>query len=273
MAPIAFFSKGLTDHEQTFSTYDRELMAIFLAIKHFAYFLEGRKFTVLTDHQALTSALASTKTISDLRVIRQLTYISQFDCKIEHIRGVDNSVADALSRTVFSINEITPGIDYEAIAKSQLKCPELEELLNPSNQTSLEIKPVLIPGSDLTIWCDTSTGINRPVIPTEHRRMIFFKFHTPSHPGIRASQRLINRRVIWPNLKKDVRDWTRSCPACQMNKVHRHVHSPPGTLPSPSSRFEIIHIDIVGPLPESRKNRYLLTCIDRFSRWVEAIPM
>ena len=35
----------------------------------------------------------------------------------------------------------------------------------------------------------------------------------------------------------------------------------------------IVHIDLVGPLPPSNGNAYLLPCIDRYTRWPEAIPI
>ena len=59
--PITFFSKGLRPAETRYSTFDRELLAVYLAIKHFCHFVEGREFYVLTDHKPLTFAL-STKT-------------------------------------------------------------------------------------------------------------------------------------------------------------------------------------------------------------------
>lgn len=42
---------------------------------------------------------------------------------------------------------------------------------------------------------------------------------------------------------------------------------------SPDRRFGHIHIDLVGPLPPSREYQYILTCVDRFTRWPEAWPL
>ena len=55
--PISFFSKKMTYTEKRYSTFDRELLAVYLAIKHFRHFLEGREFHVFTDHKPLTFAL------------------------------------------------------------------------------------------------------------------------------------------------------------------------------------------------------------------------
>ena len=57
--PIAFFSKSLKAAETRYSTFDRELLAIYLAVKHFRYFLEGRQFHIWTDHKPLTFALST----------------------------------------------------------------------------------------------------------------------------------------------------------------------------------------------------------------------
>ena len=55
--PISFFSKKMKPAETRYSTFDRELLAVYLAIRHFRHFLEGRHFHVLTDHKPLTHAL------------------------------------------------------------------------------------------------------------------------------------------------------------------------------------------------------------------------
>ncbi len=55
--PLAYFSKALKPAQTRYSAFDRELLAIYLSIKHFRYFIEGRQFYILTDHKPLTYAL------------------------------------------------------------------------------------------------------------------------------------------------------------------------------------------------------------------------
>ena len=118
-----------------------------------------------------------------------------------------------------------------------------------------------------------STGVPRPYVPCKFRRNVFDSLHSLGHPSIRATQKLITERYVWPDINKDVRQWARLCLKCQKAKVHRHTVTPRGTFPTPDVRFDHVHIDIVGPLPVSQGNRYVLTCIDRFTRWPEAQPM
>ncbi len=92
----------------------------------------------------------------------------------------------------------------------------------------------------------------------------------PSNPP--WLERLITARYVWPGINADVRRWTRSCVQCQRAKVHRHSSAPLSSFPSATARFDVVHIDLVGPLPPSRGFTYLLTCVDRFTRWPEAIP-
>ena len=82
-------------------------------------------------------------------------------------------------------------------------------------------------------------------------------------------------------MDKDIRNWTRQCESCQQSKITRHTKSPTMHFDLPSNRFESVHIDIVGPLPIVTRThstfpspeRYILTCIDRTTKWLEATPL
>ena len=190
--PLSFFSKKLRPAETRYSTFDRELLAVYLAIKHFRHFLEGRHFHVLTDHKPQTYAFNSRLDRHSLRQARQLDYISQYTNAIRHVEGHNNPVADALSRieTNALVTGQPPVIDFAAMADAQTMDPQIRALQS-SSASGLKVEPVPLLMSKNTILCDTSTGSHRPLVPRAWQRSVFDSLHGLSHPGIRATQQLI----------------------------------------------------------------------------------
>ena len=269
--PLSFFSKRLKSAETRYGTFGRELLAIYLAIKHFSHLLVGRHFCVYTDHKPLVHAFNAKPDRYSPREIRHLDFISQYTTDLRHISGKDNTAADALSRADIHALHIDASsvIDFEAIAEAQKSDLELDSL----RHSSLHLDAIPLPSSPGTILCDTTKGNPRPYVPPSFRRTVFSALHDLSHPGIRASQRLVTDRFVWPSINTDVRKWARTCLKCQRCKIHRHTRAPLGTFSTPDARFDHVHIDLVGPLPPSEGYTYLLTCIDRFTRWPAAIPL
>uniref|UniRef100_A0A5S6QC46 RNA-directed DNA polymerase n=1 Tax=Trichuris muris TaxID=70415 RepID=A0A5S6QC46_TRIMR len=266
--PLAFFSKKLSDKQSAWPTYYRELLAVYEAVQHFRHILEAHPCTIYTDHKPLTYAFQQRRDKLPPVQLNHLSFIAQFTTDIQHVKGSANVVADALSRT----NAISVvSLDYTALAQSQENDAELQNLL--AQGSSLRLQQVPIPGADVNLYCDMSTPRPRPFITAPFRRQAFDSLHDLSHPGSKASARLVAERFVWPHVKKDCHAWARVCQQCQRAKISRHVVSPPTHFCMPQARFQHVHLDIVGPLPPAGPYRFLLTVIDRFSRWPEAWPL
>jgi len=342
LQPLAFFSRKLSATEQRYSTFDRELLAAFAAVRHFRFLLEGSQFTLYTDHKPLVSAYLRVSPPWSARQQRQLAYLAEFAATIEHTPGKSNIVADALSRpecasvqvvrppgavsprdpathagvkapsgslacchvvdgtagaataashetrppgAVSSPGQVTTchvedGIagasslpaaracSLEKMAALQSTCPDVARLMElPSLQVEL------CNVQNVPLLCSMSTGVPRPLVPRQLQRAVFSWFHDVAHPGAKATRRLISSRYVWPNVASTVGTWARECVRCQLAKTQRHVHLRPDKIPVPARRFAHVHIDLVGPLPQSRGCRYVLTIMDRSTRWPEAVPI
>lgn len=82
---------------------------------------------------------------------------------------------------------------------------------------------VALPYVQDTITCNTFLITPRPFVPLNFHRVVFNTFHSISQPVVRATQRLITVRFVWPRVNADVPRWTRSCQTCQHVKVTRHT--------------------------------------------------
>ena len=96
--PLAFYSANLKPNQRMWPPFDRELLAIFRATRHFRPMLEGRPFIIFTDHQSLVPAMAKKSDPLTARQTYQLSCIAEFSTDIRYIEGKANVVADALSR-------------------------------------------------------------------------------------------------------------------------------------------------------------------------------
>jgi len=163
---------------------------------------------------------------------------------------------------------LDPDFDFSQVLLLQKTCPSVQVM---KKLPSLSIVKVTLDSGDLI--CDSSTGFLRPLVPETLRKSLFLALHNVSHPGVRGSRRLISARFVWHGLSRDVGLWTRSCLRCQQSKIQTHVKSSVPAIHVPSRRFSHVHIDIVGPLPSSQGYSYLLTMIDRTTRWPEAVPL
>ena len=267
---LSFFSQKLWAAEQKTSAFDRELLAAYSAIRHFRFALEGRPFQLHTDHNPLVTALHRISPPWTAWHQRHLAYIADFTADLRHVPGVNNAVADALARPdptpprppprlVQSVAHTRqPAPSAAALAAAQATCPDVAAM---QQSTSLTISSQLVDGVQLV--GDISTGTFRPLVPRALRHVVFSNLHELSHPGRRATCRMVSFRFVWPGLAKEVTAWASQCWACQRGKVTRHVHVRPEPIAMPHRRFSHIHVDLVGPLPTARGATHLFTIIDR----------
>jgi transposase InsO family protein len=117
-----------------------------------------------------------------------------------------------------------------------------------------------------------------PMVPKAVRADLVEYFHTArvfQHQGYQRTYATMQQWYYWRGMRTDVRQFCTSCQVCRRTRISRVNHAKGQTTLVLANRpFQMVSMDLVGPLPLcSSGARYLLTIMDRFTRYVAAIPL
>ena len=280
---VAYASRSLTDSEKKYSVTEKECLAIVWGVEKMRPYLEGYRFTVLTDHQSLRW-LHSIKSPSG-RLARWSIFLQQFDFEIKYRQGILNRVADALSRdplpSTSKDEEFDPlgVLDEEEPVCSWYRKKKAEVEKNP------EVFPDFCVREGKLFRHFWDNDLSEPdlvepwklCVPKPSRQSVIEENHdapTAGHMGITKTIARVASRYYWPGMFRDIARYVRQCPSCLRYKPSQQQL--PGKMqPSPITEpGHTVSTDIVGPLPRStRGNRFLLVFQDRFTKWVQCRPV
>ena len=275
LRPLGFFSRRTSSAESRYSAYDLELLAIYSTIIKFRHLLEGRKFRIYTDQKPLTSAFFKARDPVSNRQRQQLALISEFATDVAHIPGLENVVADTLSRQ-YDDEDTSAVVHSKTHSLADVDLARLEKDQQPIDEeqpSSLRLARITFPGVDRKLVCDTCLGRPRVLVPERWRSSIFEAIHGLAHPSGRATLAIVAKAYAWNGMRRDILRWAGQCQACQSSKIAIHTKPPIKSISMPRFRFDHVHVDLVGPFTPDRGFRYLLTVVDRTTRWPEAIPI
>lgn len=264
--PIAFMSKAFTRKQLYLPVYEKEMLAILIAIKKWRHLLLGRQFVLRIDQISL-------KYLMDQQIHtpaqgKWLTKLFGFDYKIEYKPGCSNKVADALSRQG-GLEEMEQKMQAVTVL-----IPKWFQMVKEMYQGSVAYAALL------TDWHEGKLNKQkyqlmdgllyykgRLVIVNEEdlKKVLLYEFHcspTAGHSGYEKTILRMKPNVYWKGWMKDVKQYVKECDICQRVKFDNT--SPVGLLqplPIPVSSWKDISMDFVEGLPNSQGKNVIMVVV------------
>lgn len=273
-APIIFDSRLLSKAERNYSTTDKEYLALVWAFGKFRQYLVNQKCVVKTDHKPLLGLVKGAP--RNQRHARYQQILEEFTFEFAHISGSENILPDTLSRLTKSDDILISSSVVDALAgeiiAAQYNDKECKQIKHCLETNQMFKSPLRCPDQWKLDKDKVLYHSSRMYVPLASRESLINTFHNCGHFGINPTMAKIRQRYIFPKMWGLVRNIIKKCVVCQKEKNYGPVKAPLLHLPD-SGPFELVCIDIVGPVKLSGNFKFLLTIIDNYSKWVEAVPL
>ncbi|XP_057252042.1 uncharacterized protein LOC130592021 [Beta vulgaris subsp. vulgaris] len=273
--PIAFYSKLLGPRSQARSVYEKELMAICLAIQKWRHYLLGRHFIVRTDQQSLKFIMQQREIGSQYQ--RWVSKLMGLDFEIQYKPGPSNNVADALSRkhsgeVELGSTECRQEVDWEEL------CQEIKQ-----DQTLQKITAEVQEDPGAHPYFSVVEGRllykGRVVIPQNSvfvQSLLEENHDSPTggHSGDLKTYLRLATSWYWVGMRGDVTKYVRRCGVCQQFKATNL--SPAGLLqplPLPRLVWEEITMDFIEGLPRSKGCDTVFVVVDRLTKYAHFLTL
>ena len=275
--PLAYFSKPFAARHLKLAAYERELIGLVQAVRHWRPYLWGRHFSVRTDHYSLKFLLD--QRLSTVPQHQWTSKLFGFDFSVEYRPGRLNTVADALSRrdseaavedtamAALAISGPTFSL-LDDIRRALAAAPDGQHLLQQLRDGVLAAPWRLVDGLLLH-----GTRIFVPNYD-DLRHQVLTLAHSAGHEGIQKTLHRLRADFYMPHDRALVQDWVRTCTTCQQNKTL--AQQPGGLLQPlevPSQVWADISMDFIEGLPKVAGKSVILTVVDRFSKYAHFIAL
>lgn len=294
---IAFASRTLSTSERKYSAVEKEALACVWAVEKWRTYVWGHRFTLRTDHQALTTLL-STKGMdrAGMRVARWSARLLCFQYDVQYRPGKKNCVADCLSRMPLSHTDTTASTEQDLISeiaeiqpfltalplvdfKAECEdCPELSQLRQtiqlgwPKLQKSVssDLRLYFPVRHELAVESPLIFRGNRLIVPVALRERLIHLAHE-GHQGLVRTKQRLRELYWWPRMDDLVHTILSACVTCQASdKSAKTFTAPMQPVEFPKGPFQHVAIDIVGPFEKGATDcKFAITLIDYFSKWPE----
>lgn len=278
--PIAYLSKALCPKNLGLSAYEKECLALLMAVDHWRPYLQHSEFTIRTDQKSLLH-------LSDQRLNtpiqqRAFTKLLGLQFQIQYKQGLSNRAADALSRRQHSLAHmgdhelsaiaVCRPAWLETIQSSYHQDPEAQERLirlsaGDTGEADFQLKDGLIRFRG-RIWIGSDRETQAQLVRSLHDSAV------GGHSGFHATYHRVKRLFAWTGMKQTVQQFVRECVTCQRAKTER---CPPAgllqPLDTPAQPWEVITLDFIEGLPRSANHDTILVIVDKFSKFSHFIAL
>ncbi|CAM8999104.1 unnamed protein product [Rhodiola kirilowii] len=282
---IYYASRTLDAAQRNYSTTEKELLAVVFTLEKFRPYLLGTKVVVFSDHAVIKYLMTKE---AKPRLIRLILLLQEFDLEIKDKKGIENIVADHLSRLVREedVGQITETFPDEHLYALTCKVPWYAPIVNylvggtfpPSYSKAQCLK--LKPDSKYYVWDDPYLWkigvyqILRRCIPDDEIASVISFCHEHACGGHfgpkRTSRKILECGFYWPHVFRDAYDPCKICDRCQRVGNISAKNEMPQMPIVVDDVFDIWGIDFMGPFPASFGHLYILVVVDYVSKWVEA---